>query len=90
MSDLNKWTNGIHTGDARDTLAEIPDSSVHMVMTSPPYFGLRDYGVDEQIGLEESLDEYIGELVGVFRDRRGGPRLDTVAVGVGARRDDAD
>ena len=70
MSDLNKWTNGIHTGDARDTLAEIPDSSVHMVMTSPPYFGLRDYGVDGQIGLEESLDEYIGELVGVFREVR--------------------
>jgi len=38
---------------------------VHMCMTSPPYFGLRDYGDDEQIGLEESLDEYISELVGV-------------------------
>ena len=67
---IDDWTNDIHTGDAVDTLAELPESSVHMVMTSPPYFGLRDYGVDGQIGLEESLDEYITELVGVFREVR--------------------
>ena len=70
MNDIDAWTNDIHTGDARDTLAELPESSVHMAMTSPPYFGLRDYGVDGQIGLEDELDEYIDELVGVFREVR--------------------
>lgn len=70
MSDINDYTNQIHTGDATETLSELPDSSVHMMMTSPPYFGLRDYGVDGQIGLEESLDEYIAELVDVFREVR--------------------
>jgi len=71
MSDgIDAWTNQIHTGDARETLADLPASSVHMLMTSPPYFGLRDYGVDGQIGLEESLDEYIAELVDVFREVR--------------------
>ena len=70
MSDINDYTNQIHTGDATETLSELPDSSVHMMMTSPPYFGLRDYGVDGQIGLEDSLDEYIAELVDVFREVR--------------------
>ena len=69
-TEIDDWTNDIHTGDAVDTLADLPESSVHMVMTSPPYFGLRDYGVDGQIGLEESLDEYIAELVDVFREVR--------------------
>ena len=36
-------------------------------MTSPPYFGLRDYGVDGQIGLEPTPDEYVAEMVAVFR-----------------------
>lgn len=70
MSNINNYTNDIHHGDAADTLADLPESSVHMVMTSPPYFGLRDYGVDGQIGLEEELEEYIEELVDVFREVR--------------------
>ncbi|MEL6220239.1 MAG: site-specific DNA-methyltransferase, partial [Pseudomonadota bacterium] len=47
-----------------------PDQSVHCVVTSPPYFGLRDYGVDGQIGLEASPAEFIGNLVEVFREVR--------------------
>ena len=70
MNDIDYWTNDIHTGDAGETLAELPESSVHMVMTSPPYFGLRDYGVDGQIGLEDEVDEYITELVDAFREVR--------------------
>ena len=70
MSDIGAWTNDIHTGDAVKTLAELPESSIHMCMTSPPYFGLRDYGVDGQIGLESELEEYIEELVDVFREVR--------------------
>jgi DNA modification methylase len=64
------WVNDIHQGDAAETLAKMPESSVHMAMTSPPYFGLRDYGVDGQIGLEDSLDEYIGELLNVAGELR--------------------
>jgi DNA modification methylase len=63
-------TNTIHTGDVRDRLADLPDDSVHMAMTSPPYFGLRDYGHDDQIGLEDDLAEYVEELVAVGRDLR--------------------
>ena len=48
----------------------MPDESVHCCVTSPPYFNLRDYGVDGQIGLEASPDEFVSELVGVFREVR--------------------
>jgi DNA modification methylase len=57
-------------GDARARLSELPDQSVNCVVTSPPYFGLRDYGVDGQIGLEATPDAYVGELVSVFREVR--------------------
>ena len=60
----------ILTGDCRERLAELPDASVHCCVTSPPYFGLRDYGVDGQIGLEETPDEYVQGLVEVFREVR--------------------
>jgi len=63
--DTEHWINDIHQGDAGDTLSEMPESSVHCVTTSPPYFGLRDYGAEGQIGLEESLDEYIASLLDV-------------------------
>ena len=57
-------------GDCRDLLASIPDASVNCCVTSPPYFGLRDYGVDGQMGLEASPDEFISGMVDVFRDVR--------------------
>lgn len=65
MTELDSWTNQIHQGDAVEVLQEIPESSIHMAMCSPPYYGLRDYGVDGQIGLEETIDEYIQQLVTV-------------------------
>jgi len=55
-------------GDVRDKLKEIPDQSVHCVVTSPPYFGLRDYGKDGQIGMEETPDKYVEQMVAVFRE----------------------
>lgn len=55
-------------GDCRETLRTLPDQSVHCVVTSPPYFGLRDYGVDRQIGLEHSPAEFVAEMVAVFRE----------------------
>jgi DNA modification methylase len=60
----------IHTGDCRERLAELAANSVQCVVTSPPYFGLRDYGTAGQIGLEPTLAEYIATLVDVFREVR--------------------
>jgi DNA modification methylase len=57
-------------GDVRDRLTELPDGSVQTCITSPPYFGLRDYGHEGQIGLEPTPDEFVQALVGVFREVR--------------------
>ena len=57
-------------GDVRDRLRDLPDASVQCCVTSPPYYGLRDYGVPGQIGLEPTLAEYIANMVAVFREVR--------------------
>jgi len=59
-------TNTIHTGDAFDVLPDLPEESVHMVMTSPPYWNLRDYGEEDQLGLEETPEEFVDNLADVF------------------------
>ena len=63
-------TTKVLQGDCRETLKTLPDSSVHCCVTSPPYFGLRDYGHDGQIGLEDSPDAFVTEMVAVFREVR--------------------
>ena len=55
-------------GDARESLSLLADQSVDCIITSPPYLGLRDYGVDGQIGLEDTLDDYLDNLVDVFME----------------------
>ena len=58
-------------GDCRDTLKNVTNSSVQMCVTSPPYYGLRDYGGEKnQIGQEQTPEEFIDELVKVFREVR--------------------
>jgi len=57
-------------GDCLQVLRSMPDESVHCVVTSPPYWGLRDYGVDGQLGLEPTLAEHIETMVGVFEEVR--------------------
>ena len=57
-------------GDCLETLKTLPDCSVQTCVTSPPYFGLRDYGVEGQIGLEETPEAYVAKLVAVFREVR--------------------
>lgn len=57
-------------GDCRETLKTLPDASVNCCVTSPPYFGLRDYGHEGQIGLEESPDAFVQQMVAVFREVR--------------------
>ena len=60
----------IRQGNALERLREMPDESVHCVVTSPPYWGLRDYGVHGAYGLEPTLNEYIERMVEVFREVR--------------------
>lgn len=55
-------------GDCRDVLKTLADKSVDCCVTSPPYWGLRDYGVEEQIGLEETPERYVENMVNVFRE----------------------
>jgi DNA modification methylase len=66
------WLNRTHVGDCRDLLARMASDGVRVqtCVTSPPYFGLRDYGHPGQIGLEETPAEYVAELVSVFRRLR--------------------
>jgi site-specific DNA-methyltransferase (adenine-specific) len=63
MSDLQ-----ILVGDCRETLKQLPDKSVQTCVTSPPYFGLRDYGHDGQIGMEQTPQAYVDQMVEVFRE----------------------
>jgi DNA modification methylase len=57
-------------GDVFEKLAELADESVHCCVTSPPYWGLRDYGVSGQIGLESTPELYVAKMVQVFREVR--------------------
>lgn len=71
-------------GDVLEMLRTLPDESVNCVVTSPPYYGLRDYGVAGQIGLEKSLPEYLAVMVTVFRECRRVLRRDgTCWVNIG-------
>ena len=54
--------------DVNDGLRTLPEKSVHCVITSPPYWGLRDYGIEGQIGLEKTPEEYLEKMVQVFRE----------------------
>jgi DNA modification methylase len=65
---MEKKKNIIMQGDALEVLRTLPDSSVDCCVTSPPYYGLRDYGVDGQIGLEETPEAYVGRLTEVFME----------------------
>lgn len=60
----------LHEGDAAAVLGTLEAGSVDCIVTSPPYFGLRDYGVDGQLGLESTPDEYVAKTVGIFRGAR--------------------
>jgi len=65
----NKPVSIIH-GDVRHKLSELPDNLFNCCITSPPYWGMRDYGYEGQIGAETNLNDYIAHLVNVFREVR--------------------
>ena len=58
--------NKIYHGDCIELAKQLPDSSIDCIVTSPPYYFLRDYGVEGQIGLEKDLNDYIDKLVDLF------------------------
>jgi len=58
----------LYQGDALETLKQMEDESINCCVTSPPYWGLRDYGVEGQIGLEKTPEEYVANMVEVFRE----------------------
>lgn len=58
----------ILTGDCIESMKTLEDKSIHTCVTSPPYYGLRDYGNEAQIGLEETPEEYVQKMVEVFRE----------------------
>src|ERR1700712_2735009 len=60
--------NQILVGDAPDQPRKLPDASVDMVLTSPPYFRLRDYQVEGQLGLEGHVEDWVTGLCGVARE----------------------
>ena len=67
------WQDGpvtVHLGDALTVLREMPAESVHCVVTSPPYWGLRDYNAPGQLGLEPTPELYVEHMVEVFREVR--------------------
>lgn len=66
----NNSVASVMVGDCLASLRTLPDCSINACVTSPPYYGLRDYGHDGQIGLEETPDAYIARLVEVFREVR--------------------
>jgi DNA modification methylase len=69
-------TVSIIKGDCREVLRTLEPESVHCVVTSPPYWGLRDYGVDGQLGMEPCLGDYVDIMVDVFREIRRVLRAD--------------
>lgn len=60
--------NQILQGDCIKVVQSLPPDTIQTVITSPPYWGLRDYGMTEQIGLEETVQEYIQKIVSLFRE----------------------
>jgi len=70
MTDIKQLYDTVHCADALTLLKSLPTESFNSVITSPPYYGQRDYGADAQIGLESTPQAYIDALVAVFNEAR--------------------
>ncbi|MGH3217866.1 MAG: DNA-methyltransferase [Streptosporangiaceae bacterium] len=73
MTLVPSWrdsASALYIGDARDVLADLPDGSANCIVTSPPYWGKRDYGVARQYGREPDPEAYVATLRGVFAEAR--------------------
>jgi DNA modification methylase len=74
--EIKDIVNTVICGDCLDVMKQLPDEVINCVVTSPPYWGLRNYGVDGQIGLEKTPEEYIAKMVELFREVRRALRKD--------------
>lgn len=70
MTGTDEWINQIHQGDAAETLAEMPADSVDCIVTSPPYWGLRSYEGDGELGSDPDLNEYVENVATVFHEAK--------------------
>ena len=68
MYNIDDIRNKILQGDVLEELRKIPDESIDMVITSPPYFSLRNYQVEGQIGLEETFEEYLDKIIEIMKE----------------------
>lgn len=66
----DEYRDRLVIADSRQALARVPDKTFQMCVTSPPYWGLRDYNINGQIGAEETIHEFINDLVEIFREVR--------------------
>ncbi|MGI2933656.1 DNA-methyltransferase [Vibrio fluvialis] len=66
----DEYRDRLIIADSRQALSKVPDKTFQMCVTSPPYWGLRDYNIDGQIGAEETIYEFINDLVEIFREVR--------------------
>lgn len=66
-SEIDDWTGKIHQGDAVEVMEEMPEKSIHSIITSPPYWNIKNYQNENQIGHGDSLDEYIDRLGDVWK-----------------------
>lgn len=67
---LTVMASTIYEGDALTVLRRLPDCSVQTIITSPPYWGLRDYSIPDQLGLEGTLPQYVNALRSIFSEAR--------------------
>ena len=70
MDMIKKWVNKIHQGESLSILKQMPSDFVNCIVTSPPYWALRNYGVSGQLGLEPTFQEYINRLCNIFDEAK--------------------
>ncbi len=70
LPDIQLSDSMILLGDAHHVLSRLPRESIQCVVTSPPYWGLRDYDIEDQIGLEPTLPQFINRLIAVFQEAK--------------------
>lgn len=77
LEDVTEWHGkskkvnwSVHQGDAKEVLSRLPEEAVNCIVTSPPYFWLRDYGADGQIGMEDTVDGYVDAIASVMDEAK--------------------